>query len=322
MTTGSNNSNSRSETLNNPDGTTVSPEKRPHNFIPEEDLIAELQRLNETNGRPPSQNEMKRDGKYSLSPYLNRFGSWSNALNRIGLEPQTPGLGKQISKKDIIQDIQKVAAEFGRAPTSTEMAQHGIHSLKTAQARFGSWNEALRAACFEPHNEIDISDERLIREIQRLAEELGHPPSTNDLKRDGELSYVPYFRRFDDWASAVRAAGYEPNGWASGPDNPKWTGGIASSLYYGSNWQTQRTQALQRDSFICQMPGCDLTRESHCEQFGCDLHVHHIIPVATFCEADNPDYGEMNCIDNLVTLCLPHHRYWKQMSPLKPDIRE
>ncbi|WP_336000202.1 homing endonuclease associated repeat-containing protein [Halorientalis halophila] len=294
---------------------------RAHNRISEKQLISELNKLSDELGHTPSQSDMNDDGAYSATTYGTRFGSWSAALKIADLEPQKAGLDVQISEKDVCGAIQALGDQLGRVPTAPEMEEHGRYSLKTAQSRFGSWNEALRASGFAPNMEKRISRDRLLDEIRRLAEELGHPPSTNDLKQDGRFSHRPYFRKFDDWESVITEAGYEHRGWPSGPDHPGWKD-ETTTFYYGSNWEEERKQRLELDDFICQMPGCEMTRDLHLDRFGRDLNVHHIIPAPTFGEGEDVDFDKMNRIDNLVTLCIPHHRYWEQLSPLKPDIRE
>lgn len=288
--------------------------------IPASRLLAELRRLADEKGRAPSRREMDKEGRYGSGTFGNRFGSWTKALRKLGVEPCTAGRGVEISKQDVKDSIRALADQLGHVPTVSEMASQGSCSPKTAQTRYGSWNNALRAAEFEPNQEFQISEDELLSEIHRLTEELGHPPSTNDLKRDGKFSHRPYFRRFEGWHSALRAAGYEPRGWLSGPENPKWEGG-RNSLYYGPNYEVQRHRALKRDHFRCRMPGCKMTREDHCEKFGKDLHIHHVVPVREFLESDTPDYEMMNDLDNLVTLCATHHTFWEKLSPLRPDIR-
>lgn len=96
----------------------------------------------------------------------------------------------------------------------------------------------------------------------------------------------------------------------SGEDNPAWNGG--RPRYYGPNWKEQRQKALERDDGRCQ--DCGMTRERHREEYGKDIHVHHVQPVATY---ESP--SEANALNNLVTLCYPHHRRWEGV-PVKPTL--
>lgn len=75
----------------------------------------------------------------------------------------------------------------------------------------------------------------------------------------------------------------------TGPDHPRWTGGI--SPVYGPNWNKQRKLAFERDNGACQV--CGRTKED----LGREPDVHHI----DFSK-DNHD------LNNLVTLCSKHHR--------------
>lgn len=54
--------------------------------ISDEELLEELRAGAEVLGRPPSKNEMLEFGEYSATPYLDRFGSWFDALEAAGLE--------------------------------------------------------------------------------------------------------------------------------------------------------------------------------------------------------------------------------------------
>lgn len=63
------------------------PQKR--NEIPDSELLAEIERLAERYGRPPSSLEMQEDGKFSKDIFYARFGSWEAALNRAGYSRPT-----------------------------------------------------------------------------------------------------------------------------------------------------------------------------------------------------------------------------------------
>jgi len=56
-----------------------------------------------------------------------------------------------------------------------------------------------------------ISDEELIEEITRLADDLGRVPSSADMKQCGKFSANIYFKRFESWTDAVSQAGYSPH---------------------------------------------------------------------------------------------------------------
>ena len=192
---------------------------------------------------------------------------------------------------------------------------------KVAQQQFGSWNRALRRSGFDPHKRKDIGEEDLQAEIDRVAEIVGHAPSTIEMTEHGRISLGPYERRYSTWEQAITAAGHEYRGQPSGQDHPYWKGGYGD-ISYGPNWYRQRKRAIERDDFECQMPGCTIDRDAHRERWDRDLNVHHITPLGTFIDADGVlDYERANRLDNLVTLCQRHHNVWEQFTPLRPDTR-
>lgn len=295
--------------------------KRAHQIkTSREELQEELQRLAETSGRTPTTKMMDERGSYSAACVKLRFGSWGDALRSIGLRPNNR---YDITPAEVRADIREVAEELGHPPTSTEHREIGEYSVSHAQDTFGSWNEALQAAGFEPHREIRISDEVLLKEIHGLVDRLGKVPTASEMCDHGRFSHRPYFRRWDGWQSAVRAAGYEPVGRPAGPDNYNWKEQPAHGWReYGANWEEQRQKALDRDDYVCQTPGCDRTQEEHLEEFTGGLHVHHIRPLSTFGEDESEvSFERANRLDNLVTVCVEHHHLWERVSPLRLDIR-
>jgi hypothetical protein len=88
---------------------------------------------------------------------------------------------------------------------------------------------------------------------------------------------------------------------ATGESHPTYTG---YDDYYGSNWVEQRRKALERDGGECAV--CGIGREEHQQEHGCDLHVHHVEPLATY---DSPE--DANELPNLITLCRPHHAQYE-----------
>ncbi|AEH39283.1 homing endonuclease associated repeat-containing protein [Halopiger xanaduensis] len=288
--------------------------------IPDKQLLAELDRLEDELGRSPTIREMDELGDYSAATYKERFDSWTNALQLAGYEPIQE---YRVCKEAILDEIVSLADPHGKPPTATEMRSRGEYSVKVAQNHFGSWNEALQAAGYDPHHRHRISDEELLEEIHRLVDELDKVPTAQEMSDHGQYSHRPYFRRWDGWQAAVRAAGYEPVGRPSGPDNYKWKDQSAHEWCgYGDNWKEQRLKALKRDNFTCQTPGCERTQRAHREEFSVGLNVHHIRPLSAFGEAESEvNFERANQLENLVTVCVEHHYLWERVSPLRLDTR-
>jgi len=116
-----------------------------------------------------------------------------------------------------------------------------------------------------------------------------------------------------DCQSAAQSVEFSSDDWhlsgATGADHPSYTG---HEDYYGENWDEQRRAALERDGYECII--CGMGRSEHREEHGCDLHVHHIRPIATH---DTPEAA--NSLSNLITLCRPHHAKWEGV-PVAPEV--
>lgn len=116
-----------------------------------------------------------------------------------------------ISKDELLEDLKEVSRKAGAFPPSKSVyRKYGEHSTTTLQNKFGSWNDAVEEAGFDPNENIrsNISREELLSEIKRLsAEELGgRSPSVSDMKKFGEFSETAYYNQFGSWNNALREA--------------------------------------------------------------------------------------------------------------------
>ncbi len=81
-------------------------------------------------------------GRYSFPTITERFGTWSNFVDKASLE-QT-GFIRKIEDEELFTEIERIWTTLGRQPTTTDMKK-GIskHSLDTFTRRFGGWRNAL-----------------------------------------------------------------------------------------------------------------------------------------------------------------------------------
>lgn len=180
--------------------------------IPDDELVTELQRLADKLGTTPKVQDMRDHGAFTAKTYQTRFGSWPDALAAAGFEPNKRGPAK-IPDDVLIGELQRLADELGTTPTKTDMRYHGEFSTNVYQDQFGSWNNAIMAAGLPVNSQqpAELSDEALVAELQRLADELGATPKMIDMRDRGKFSPTTYHTRFGSWNAALKSAGLSPN---------------------------------------------------------------------------------------------------------------
>lgn len=117
------------------------------------------------------------------------------------------------TSEELLDELHRLREELDKTPATHEMNEFGEYSAGTYQYHFGSWNDALREAGFEPNQSQPgkIPTDELLSEIRRLARELNKTPTKKQLNDIGKYYVRTYQRRFGSWSEAVRQAGFEPN---------------------------------------------------------------------------------------------------------------
>ena len=112
-----------------------------------------------------------------------------------------------IGNEEIIDDLKTVAKKLQKnTVTQKNYNEHGKYDCSTVCRKFGTWNKALKTACFSFSNESNITDERLFENILKLWQHLGQQPRRKDLTLDiSEFSQSPYNRRFKTWTNALQS---------------------------------------------------------------------------------------------------------------------
>ena len=114
------------------------------------------------------------------------------------------------SDEDLLDDIRSVAAKVGGTPTLNDYREHGTASAKTIYRHFGSWQDALTTAGYEPREpDSEATDEELLDELERLADELGKRPTAVEMNDHGAHWASTYRRAFGSWNAACEAVGLE-----------------------------------------------------------------------------------------------------------------
>ena len=115
------------------------------------------------------------------------------------------------TNKELIRDLSRVAADLGKSPTSDEYREYGTHSTTTFQNRFGTWNNAKRAAGLRRCDGGLIRTKKFLEDLRQVAADLSKSPERREYDEHGEYGTTTIQNRFDGWNNALITAGLEPN---------------------------------------------------------------------------------------------------------------
>lgn len=128
-----------------------------HRNEPKEALLADLRQIAQRLGCDgiTSRAYKEAGGKYAISTFLRRFGSWNQALEMAGLKVKKL---QSVSDAIFYQEIANVWVKLGHQPRMREMRRPLSQLTGSAyQNRFGTWQNALIA--FAKHmNEAESTD--------------------------------------------------------------------------------------------------------------------------------------------------------------------
>lgn len=187
-----------------------------HRDIPDEDLLEDIRRVADIYSTDAlSRSEYNKYGKFGSSTISRRFGSWNNAIKRIGLTANENG--QQIhefceNEEDFFKDLRTIADVLRKQyVTVGEYEQYGKYSRSAMFRKYKSWDTILKKAGltstpYRLGKSKSISDEELFHDIERVWIKLGRQPTINDVK-NGEFSYSQntFTRRFGGWRGTLEA---------------------------------------------------------------------------------------------------------------------
>lgn len=201
--------------------------------------------------------------------------------------------GQPVSDAELLEDLRRVASNLGKTTVGQkEYRLAGLYDDSTATRRFGSWNEALKAAGLSISNVLDIGDEELYENILTLWQHYGRQPRRRELAlQPSRISQSPYLRRFRSWTAALENFVSYANANDSGNSQTTDISLTLQGARRSSRDPSLRLgfQVLQRDRFACCSCGA-----SPATKAGVELHVDHVTPWSK---------GGETILSNLQTLC-------------------
>lgn len=137
----------------------------------------------------------------------------SYSASKLGRTRHLNSHDDDVVKGVYIDELQRLADKLDQTPTSNDMNDQGEFSKRPYLDQFGSWNEALEAAGFEPNRRKNSSDEELLETLQELHEELNRPPLGDDVTNHTSFSTSTYGHRFGGLGNARKKAGVPSPGY-------------------------------------------------------------------------------------------------------------
>lgn len=115
-----------------------------HRNTPDSDLIADLRSVAIKLGKGSvTVAEYRASGKFGSKTIENRFGGWSLALDKAGLEVNRE---RGITNDDLFNNLERVWTKLGRQPRYSEFRRPlSRYSVFLYERRFGGWRKALEA---------------------------------------------------------------------------------------------------------------------------------------------------------------------------------
>jgi len=183
-----------------------------------EEYLDNLTTLAAELGRPPTTGEFHDRTNHHPTTGSDHFGSWAATIEAVGLDPEkVPDLGRpKMPDEEYLDAVRDLADDLGRPPSSMEMHHDGAYSHSTGIKRWGDWATVVEAAGLDfaaspgGRTQKEIQDELYLDAVVDLAEELGRPPTWDEMRKQGRYSAVVGQDRWDNWAGAVAAAGLDP----------------------------------------------------------------------------------------------------------------
>ena len=187
----------------------------------DEELIKIMVKEADRSRRTPSMSDFDSNNNLpSSKTYSSRFGRWSLALKKAGLEQigiNTLSIKEIRERKEkIIKAIKALHKKTGKIPTIREM--DNVLPTTSIDRYFGTWNNALESADLIPRSRkgyLYLSDDELIQYIKDFYKKNNRVPKISDFYcKEGYPSPATYKKRFGGWIKARELAGFKVNPFA------------------------------------------------------------------------------------------------------------
>ena len=151
--------------------------------------------------------------EYLYKTYYRRFGDLKTARREAGLpEGKEAKQPKQISAKDLLEELQELAEDLGHPPTKAEIDELSTYSKSTYYNRFDSFESAYRKAGLPPPDTQSPTSDNpsrldLLTELLGINQDLDRPVTPEDVEKLSRYSVGQYEDEFGSIRAALEDAG-------------------------------------------------------------------------------------------------------------------
>ncbi len=113
--------------------------------VTDADIIADLRRVYERIGHPPTCAEYREHGKVSIQTIFRRFGNYLELLRKAGFRGEAKKRAETmriVSEDEVFADYCRVAKMLGRPPSGQEYRKYGKHSYYRLRKTLGGLEAA------------------------------------------------------------------------------------------------------------------------------------------------------------------------------------
>lgn len=167
-------------------------------------IVADIRRVAEELGEPPSTDQYREHGKYTVPTVYNHFDGFVAAREQAGV---AEGQLRPNSREELLNDIRRVSELVGGEPSWDEYVEHGDYAIKGITYRFDTWNEAKQEAGVYERENHEVTPAMLIEDMQRVDAEQSGALSQVTYDEYGKWTSMAVKRTFESWESACQQAG-------------------------------------------------------------------------------------------------------------------
>jgi hypothetical protein len=179
-------------------------------------IIERIREL-ESSGHDLSYNQVAEEHPDLLSAANYHFGSWREAVEAADIDyAASVRRVPKWTKGKIIRTLQEAyrdGVDLSWTNVTTDSELSGMAYAAIRDSRFGSWDDALRAAEIDPSQVRRYESwnrKKILRRIRQRAE-AGLPLNSKRMQKDACKLFNAALKRYEGWDRALEAAGIDPD---------------------------------------------------------------------------------------------------------------